>query len=552
MKREISRRGLFGVVAGGALTWGVGAGGRAAAAPRHRLPDPGDVPESDPALLTAVEAAALLQAGRLHPRELLDACLSRTREFDGEIGAWVRLYPEKAYAAADVAGERLARARRDGTSVPLVCGLPVAVKDIYAVAGLPLTASSRVLEGNIASGDSGAWRRLEEAGAVLMGHAHTDEFAIGLATPQVGNPWNPEFSPGGSSGGSAAVLAARFAPLALGSDTGGSVRLPASACGVSSIKPTYGRITSYGMIPLTWTRDHVGMMGRSLADAALMMTVLAGSDATDPITALGPAVPEGGYALTAQGGAAPLAGRRIGVVSNVHPAPDGAIRRVMGAVEEVIRSLGATTVPVELPGMPDSLATGDLVEMGSYHQQFADRLGLYRAEHVPMVGGAVASLAVPVADYLMFERDRLRYQNDYNRMFVDHDLDAIMLPGTSVDGARRTDFLGVSVTEGVTGDVGWANYAGAPVVTLPAGYSDTTGLPVGVQIGARPWQDAELIALGLEIQEALPVWRDVPPLSPAPARIPEVAATTPGPGPDPTNTVGAMAPFRALPMSPVG
>jgi len=494
----------------------------------------------------------LLQAGRLHPRELLDACLSRTREFDGEIGAWVRLYPEKAYAAADVAGERLARARRDGTSVPLVCGLPVAVKDIYAVAGLPLTASSRVLEGNIASGDSGAWRRLEEAGAVLMGHAHTDEFAIGLATPQVGNPWNPEFSPGGSSGGSAAVLAARFAPLALGSDTGGSVRLPASACGVSSIKPTYGRITSYGMIPLTWTRDHVGMMGRSLADAALMMTVLAGSDATDPITALGPAVPEGGYALTAQGGAAPLAGRRIGVVSNVHPAPDGAIRRVMGAVEEVIRSLGATTVPVELPGMPDSLATGDLVEMGSYHQQFADRLGLYRAEHVPMVGGAVASLAVPVADYLMFERDRLRYQNDYNRMFVDHDLDAIMLPGTSVDGARRTDFLGVSVTEGVTGDVGWANYAGAPVVTLPAGYSDTTGLPVGVQIGARPWQDAELIALGLEIQEALPVWRDVPPLSPAPARIPEVAATTPGPGPDPTNTVGAMAPFRALPMSPVG
>lgn len=502
--------------------------------------------------MSAVEAAALLHAGELHPRELLDACLDRTRSYDGAIGAWIRLYPEVAYAAADAAGERLARARRDQAPAPLVCGLPIALKDIFAVAGLPLTASSRVLEGNIAAGHSGAWRRLEDAGAVLMGHAHTHEFAIGVATPQVGNPWNTEMSPGGSSGGSAAVLAARFAPLALGSDTGGSIRFPASACGVSSIKPTYGRITSHGMIPLTWTRDHVGLMGRSVADASLMMTVLAGADPADPITALRPDVPEGGYPVTVAGGASPLAGVRIGLPVNANPAPPEAVQSVVDDAARVAESLGAVTVPVTMPPLPESLATGDLVEMGAYHQQFTDRLGLYRPENAVFAGAAVASLVVPVSDYLTFERDRLRYQSDYNRMFVEQNLDAIMLPGASVDGAPRQEFLGISVTAGVTGDVGWANYSGAPVVTLPAGYSAATGMPVGVQLGARPWQDERLIGIGLELQEALPVWRDEPQLVAAGARVPEVAQVPPGPGPDPTNTIGAAAPVRTLPMNPIG
>lgn len=333
---------------------------------------------TDPASMSAVEAAALLRAGRLHPRELLDSCLARTRAFDGNIGAWVRLYPEFAFQAAEEAGERLTRARREHVDVSPLCGLPIGLKDIFAVSGLPLTASSRVLEGNIAAGDSRVWRRLEEAGAVLVGHTHTDEFAIGVTTPQVGNPWNTAFSPGGSSGGSAAALAARFVPLAVGSDTGGSVRLPASACGVSSIKPTYGRITSHGMIPLTWTRDHVGPMARSLGDAALLMSVLAGADADDPITSLGPRVPEGGYLVAARGGAAPLAGIRIGVPSNPEPVPPAAVQQVVDTFLDLLRALGAVTVTVTMPAMPSSLATGDRVEMGSYHQQFGDRLDLYR------------------------------------------------------------------------------------------------------------------------------------------------------------------------------
>ena len=547
----VSRRRLLGGAAGGLFAWGATAGSVRAAPPR-RLPAPDTVARVDPAGMSAVEAAALLHAGELHPRELLDACLARTRAHDGAIGAWIRLYPEVAYAAAEAAGERLARARREQGAAPLVCGLPVAVKDIFAVSGLPLTASSRVLEDNIASGHSGAWRRLEDAGAVLLGHAHTDEFAIGVATPQVGNPWNTEMSPGGSSGGSAAVLAARFAPLALGSDTGGSVRFPASACGVSSIKPTYGRITSHGMIPLTWTRDHVGPMGRSLADASLMMTTLAGVDPADPITALGPAVPLGGYPVTATGGTSPLAGVRIGRPVNTDPAPPEAVQRVVDETARLLESLGAVTVPVTMPPLPASLATGDQVEMGSYHQQFADRLGSYRPENAVFVGAAVASLAIPAGDYFTFERDRLRYQSEYNRMFVEQALDAILLPGAAVDGVRRQEFLGISVTAGVTGDVRWANYSGAPVVTLPAGYSAATGMPVGVQLGARPWQDERLIGIGLELQEALPVWRDEPQLAAVAGRAPEVGPVPPGPGPDPTNTIGAAAPVRTPPMNPIG
>lgn len=499
---------------------------------------------ADPALLGAVEAASLLHAGLLHPRELLDSCLRRSREFDGAIGAWITTYPDIAYRQADAAAERLADARSSGISAPLVCGLPIALKDLFAVEGFPLTASSRVLEGNVAAGDSGVWRRLNAAGAVLAGHVHTDEFAFGVATPQVGNPWNTAKSPGGSSGGSAAALAARFVPLSVGSDTGGSVRLPASACGVSAIKPTYGRITSAGMIPLTWTRDHVGPMARSLADASMLLGVLVGSDPRDPLTAAGPDVPAGGYPLVAQGGALPLRGRRFGVPDSAYDDLPEALAAMFDDFLEGVRALGAETVPVRMPELPSSLLTGDRVEAGAYHQQFADRVGLYRPDVASAVARAVAALALPAGDYFAFERDRLRYQSEYNRMFADQGLDVIAVPGARVDGPDRGTFAGISVFEGVTGDVRWANYTGAPVVALPVGRSAVTGMPFGVQLGALPWGEAELIAIGLEVQEAFPVWREVPPMTPAPRELPQIAQGAPGPGPDPTNTIGAAAPVR--------
>lgn len=512
-----------------------------AATPERRLPDPGSISETDPALMSALSAAALLHGGDLHPRELLDACIARSRAFDGEIGAWIRMYPEVAYAAADAAAERLRRARRDGVAESPLCGLPVALKDIFAVAGLPLTASSRVREGNIAAGDSGVWSRLRDAGAVLVGHVHTDEFAFGVATPQVGNPWNTDFSPGGSSGGSAAALAARFVPLSVGSDTGGSVRLPASACGVSSIKPSFGRVTKSGMIPLTPTRDHVGVMGRSVADAALLLDVLAGEDPSDPGTLLAPPLAGEGFAISARGGAAPLGRVRLGVPDAAVVKLPAALRSLFDDLLDAARALGAQIVPVVAPAEPDSMVTGDRVEVGAYHRQFSDRLHLYRPDLLPSLAAAAAGLALPAAEYFGLERDRLRFQYDYNRMFVDNNLDAVVYPGTFVDGAGRDEFLGYTVSESVQGDVRWANYAGAPVVSLPVGRSSATGIPFGVQLGARAWQDREVVALALELQEALPAWRDVPAIAAAPREIPEARVIAPGPGPDPTNTLDARA-----------
>ena len=163
MTTRLSRRQLFGAATAGAVTV-VGLGRAAASAnPARRLPSPAAITASDPALLSAVEAASLLQSRALHPRELLDACLSRSAAHDGGIGAWIRIYPEQAYEAAESAARRL-----EEGSAPLVCGLPIALKDLYAVAGLPVTASSGVLEGNIAAGDSGVWRQLRDAGMVLM------------------------------------------------------------------------------------------------------------------------------------------------------------------------------------------------------------------------------------------------------------------------------------------------------------------------------------------------------------------------------------------------
>src|SRR4051812_36420088 len=188
----------------------------------------------------------------------------------GAPSACARLYPELAAEHARAADERLVRG-----DAPLLCGVPLALKDLYAAAGLPLTASSRVLADHVADTDSVAWARLRECGMVLVGHAHTHEFAAGGTTDQVGNPWAPERSAGGSSGGSGAALAARMLPAALGTDTLGSLRIPSALCGTSTIKATHGRVPIDGVIALAPSFDHVGPMTRTVADASAVLEGLA-------------------------------------------------------------------------------------------------------------------------------------------------------------------------------------------------------------------------------------------------------------------------------------
>lgn len=506
------------------------------------LPDPGSIDATDPAQLSAVEAASLLQGKRLHPRELLDACLRRSAEFDGCLNTWVHTYPEMARDQAEQAARRLVAG-----DAPPICGLPIAMKDVIAAAGLPLTASSRLLEGNIAAGDATVWRWLREQGAVLMGHVHTDEFGLTTTCPQVGNPWDPTAIVGGSSGGSAAVVAARFAPLALGADTGGSLRIPASRCGVSAIKPTFGRVSKYGVIPVSWTKDHVGAMGRGIADAALLLSAIAGVDPQDPVTVAAPPLPPGGYPLLPTGGDKPLAGKRFGVGRAAAEGLPTELATLLTRFLDLITRLGGELRDITMPVEPTGLATGDAVETGAYHQQWADRIDQYSPAGAIAVGTALGALALPAADYWRLERDRARYQREYNHMLSVERLDAVVLPGVMTDRVPREETPSKQLESHAP--VTWANYTGVPVLALPAGRSAATGLPFGVQLGGQAWKEAELIALGLELQAADPVWRETPTLCSAPRTLPTANITAPGPGPDPTNTDAATPAVTFVPST---
>ena len=250
---------------------------------------------SNAADLSVVDAVALLASRELSSVELVGACLARIHERDGahshdgdpaSINAWVRVYEEDALAAAAVADARLSAEglRRDGAAPPL-CGVPVGLKDLYAVAGKPLTASSRLLN-EVPTQDSDVWARLRAAGMVLLGHLHTHEFAAGGTTDQVGSPWSLDRSAGGSSGGSAAALAARMVPVATGTETAGSLRIPSALTGISSIKPTRGLVSMAGIVPLAPSLDHAGPMACTLDDCAAVLASMAGPDRGRASTAL--------------------------------------------------------------------------------------------------------------------------------------------------------------------------------------------------------------------------------------------------------------------------
>ena len=243
----------------------------------------GDRAVSEPEWLTAAETVRAFATRHLSPVELLTALLARIERLDPKLHAFIRLDADAAMDAARAAETEIAAGRVRG---PLH-GVPVGIKDIIDVAGLPTTCHSKILVDNVAKADAAVIARLRQAGAIILGKLSTHEFAIGgpsfdLPFPPARNPWNPEHHPGGSSSGSGAGVCAGFFPLALGSDTGGSVRNPASACGIVGLKPTYGLVSRRGVFPLSFTLDHVGPLTRTVADNALLLDAIAGHDPADP------------------------------------------------------------------------------------------------------------------------------------------------------------------------------------------------------------------------------------------------------------------------------
>ena len=452
---------------------------------------------SDPADLGVIEAAELLRTRRLSAPELLEACLARIEErnggapsFDGgpdEVNAWIRLYPELARAQA---GERT------GDEERFLCGVPLALKDLYGVAGLPLTASSRVLADNVGDADSAVWRRLRDEGMVLVGHTHTHEFAAGGTTDQVGNPWALDRVVGGSSGGNAAALAAGMVPAAVGTDTCGSLRIPSACCGTSAIKPTQGRLALDGIIPLAGSLDHPGPMARSVADCSALLAAMTGEP----------------FPIDVRAEPRPLAGLRIavsdrpGAIDIDAPVADG-FDRARRACEE----LGAFVVELPSPAKLEweYLSLLLLSEVWAYHARFHDRHELYRPALAEFV--EVAATFTDAQAYIRAGWQRARLTAAWEHWFRAHDLDLVIEPTLPITPLVR----GPGYDRGHAGGPGdpmialtalW-NMTGMPVVSLPVEWN------VGVSLVAPRGLEAVAIQAAIDLQEhalGVPRWSPVP------------------------------------------
>jgi aspartyl-tRNA(Asn)/glutamyl-tRNA(Gln) amidotransferase subunit A len=466
--------------------------------------------------LTLRQAQGALRKGEISSLELVRACLERIERLNPTLRAFLALAPERAQEQATDADHRLSAWRRDPSSpLPTLLGVPIAVKDVLCVAGLPCTCGSRILEGFIPPFNATVVDRLLAAGVVILGKTNTDEFAMGSSTENSAyaathNPWNLERVPGGSSGGSAAAVAARLVPAALGTDTGGSVRQPASYCGVTGIKPTYGRVSRYGLVAYGSSLDVAGALGRDAVDVAALFTIMAGHDPLDATT-LDLPVPQ--VALDGQAPAEEsLRGLRVGVpqeyfIQGIQPEVEKAVSRAIGVLE----SLGAEVKGVSLPhtsyALPvyyliapaeasanlaryDGVRYGPRLEGEAMWDVFFKTRGAKFGAEVKrriMLGTYALSAGYYDAYYGQAQKVRTLIKQDFERAFESVDVIAAPVAPTTAFriGEHTDDPLAMYLEDVFTLP---ANLAGVPGLAFPVGF-DGQGLPVGMQLMGRHFRE---------------------------------------------------------------
>jgi aspartyl-tRNA(Asn)/glutamyl-tRNA(Gln) amidotransferase subunit A len=466
------------------------------------------------------EIAAALAARRVSSVELTQAFLDRIARAQGQLNAFITVDPERSLAQARAADARIAR----GEGGPLT-GIPVAHKDIFCAKGWLTTCASRMLANFVAPYDAHVVERFERAGAVLLGKTNMDEFAMGSSSENshygpVRNPWHTECVPGGSSGGSAAAVAARLAPCATGTDTGGSIRQPAALCGVSGIKPTYGLVSRYGMIAFASSLDQGGPLARTAPDLALLLNVMVGFDPRDS-TSL--ERPKEDYARDLE---RPLAGLRIGLPGEYFgPGMDDDVRRAVEDAIAALRRLGAATVDVALPNTglsvpayyviapaeaSSNLARYDGVRYGYRAPEHADLADMYcktRAQGFGpevkrriLVGTYVLSHGYYDAYYLQAQRVRRLIAQDFVEVFKRCD---VVLGPTSPTVAFRVGEKAADPVKMYLNDIYTtaANLAGLPAMSIPCGFG-AGGLPVGLHLTGDYFAEARLLNVAHQYQRA--------------------------------------------------
>ncbi|MEX1169068.1 MAG: Asp-tRNA(Asn)/Glu-tRNA(Gln) amidotransferase subunit GatA [Chloroflexota bacterium] len=496
--------------------------------------------------LRAHEMAALLRSGEVSSRELTEAHLTAAERDNRALNAWLTIDRDRALGEADAADVRLAAARTGGPVAldrlrPLL-GIPVALKDLVSVAGGQCTAGSRILEGYLAPYDAHITERLREAGAVILGKTNMDEFAMGSSTEHsaygpTANPWALDRVPGGSSGGSAAAVAAFHTPLSIGTDTGGSIRQPAALCGIVGMKPTYGRVSRYGIVAFASSLDQIGPLARDARDAAALLHAVAGRDDRDSTSSPEP-VPATLAALPASDAeaAAGLRGKRLGLpleyfVAGMEPGVEARVREAVAA----LAAAGATIEEVSLPHTDYGLATYYIVapaeasaNLARYdglrygpHQAEGDVLANYLAtrgrgfgpevKRRVMLGTYALSAGYYDAYYLKAQKVRTLIKADFDTLWA-QGFDALVAPTSPTVafrfGERLADPVAMYLSDACTLPV---NMAGLPGISIPCGLSE--GLPVGLQLIGAPWSEAGLFGLarGYEAITATDDWRRVEP-----------------------------------------
>ena len=483
-------------------------------------------------MLPLGELSRALGRGEARPSELLDECLARIAKLDAKVHAFLRLTEPQARAAARAADDRLAR------KAPLspLDGVPVGLKDLFCQEGVETTAGSRILKGYVPPYDATVVRKLRDAGAVLVGKLNMDEFAMGSSTENSAygptrNPWDLERTPGGSSGGSAAAIAARFVPGTLGTDTGGSIRQPAALVGCVGMKPTYGRVSRYGVVAFASSLDQVGPFAQDVRGVALLLRAIAGHDVNDQTSSLR-AVPD--YDTTLE---KPVRGLTIGVPKEYFgEGLDAEVEASVRAGIDALKREGCTAKPISLPNSPHAIATYYLVATAEASSNLARYDGIrygYRAaargslldlyeqtraagfgaevKRRILLGTYALSAGYYDAYYLRAQKVRTLIRRDFDEAFGSG-VDAVVSPTSPWAafklGEKVDDPLAMYLNDIYTVPV---NLAGLPGISVPSGFTKA-GLPIGMQLIGKSFDEETLLRLARAAEHALALPQKLPPL----------------------------------------
>jgi len=444
---------------------------------------------SDDALtaLTLTEAARLVRLKQVSPLELTKACLERIDALDGRLNSFITVMGEEALEQARQAEAEI----MSGAQVGLLYGVPLALKDLFETREARTTAGSKFFAEYLPGDDGEVVRKLRAAGAILIGKTNLHEIALGLTSvnPHYGavhNPWSLDRVAGGSSGGSAAALAARLCFGSLGSDTGGSIRVPAALCGIAGLKPTFGRVSLSGVIPLSWNLDHVGPMARRAQDLAILLQVIAGYDPQDAYSIHAPV--DNYHSKINQG----VRGWRVALAQDDYfSGTDPEIQQLVHAAARVFVDLGSSLEERPFPGAHQAAqANGQMViaDAAVFHRE--------RLQSQPQDFGAdvrqrlMNGAALELNDYIQARRTQRLLRRQFESFFDTYDL--LLMPTTPITAPLIEGPDALEMAGKLTRFTAPFNLTGLPAISIPCGFT-SAGLPVGMQIIARPWAEARLL-----------------------------------------------------------